>query len=159
MPCAPHTRGGEGDAIFTGKTARELHPTLMGIASLFFFLGGQGGLVLLDVQGYVIRHLRPKCKCTCPPNLHSHRHTFPSLPASFSPPSPPTTPPSHSILESPHAISAAVGLGLLGVQGLLPKLFGSNPALRTVHAYLGSATMLALFVHAGLGLQLGLSLA
>jgi hypothetical protein len=42
-------RAGEGDLEFTGKTARELHPTLMGLAALFFFLGGQGGLVFLDV--------------------------------------------------------------------------------------------------------------
>jgi len=44
-------RNGEGDFEFTGKTARELHPTLMGLATLFFFLGGQGGLVFLDLQG------------------------------------------------------------------------------------------------------------
>lgn len=31
-------RAGNGDMEFTGKTARKLHPMLMGLAFLFFFL-------------------------------------------------------------------------------------------------------------------------
>ncbi len=109
-------RKGDGEMEFTGKTARELHPTLMGVASLLFFLGGQGGLVLLDVQG-------------------------------------------QPILNSTHAVTGLVGIALLALQGLLPKLFDgeSGATARTAHAYLGSATMALLFVHAGFGLQLGFS--
>ncbi|TFJ83868.1 hypothetical protein NSK_004965 [Nannochloropsis salina CCMP1776] len=110
-------RSGDGDVEFTGKTARELHPTLMGLAFLFFFLGGQGGLVLLDVQN-------------------------------------------HPILNSTHAVTGLIGIALLAMQALLPKLFdGDNGnSARTIHAYLGTATMALLFIHAGFGLQLGFSL-
>jgi Protein of unknown function (DUF4079) len=60
-----------------------------------------------------------------------------------------------TILQSPHA----VGMSLLGVQALLPVFFDQSPAvLRGVHAYLGSATLLLLFVHLVTGVQLGLSL-
>lgn len=62
-----------------------------------------------------------------------------------------------SILESPHAVTAVIGIGLLGIQAILPKLFESTPAARDVHTYLGSATMVALFAHMATGINLGLS--
>mmetsp|Transcript_18817 Transcript_18817/g.29101 ORF Transcript_18817/g.29101 Transcript_18817/m.29101 type:complete len:245 (-) Transcript_18817:367-1101(-) len=64
-----------------------------------------------------------------------------------------------SILESPHAITALISVVLLAVQATLPKLFATeNGALaRDVHAYLGSATMVALFAHLLTGVNLGLS--
>jgi hypothetical protein len=40
---------------------------------------------------------------------------------------------------------------------MLPLFFAESPGTRTVHAYLGSATMALFVVHAALGLQLGLS--
>lgn len=63
------------------------------------------------------------------------------------------------ILESPHAITAALSVALLATQALLPKLFATeNGALaRNVHAYLGTATMAVLFAHLATGVNLGLS--
>lgn len=111
-------RNGNGEeqyAFTLGKTAREQHPLIMGLAFLFFLTGGQGGLVLTAVAG-------------------------------------------KEIMQSPHFYSAAAGMSLLALQATLPFFFSSKQGLRTVHAYLGSATMLVLFVHMYNGINLGLSL-
>eukprot|EP00565_Helicotheca_tamesis_P002088 CAMPEP_0185733160 /NCGR_PEP_ID=MMETSP1171-20130828/18570_1 /TAXON_ID=374046 /ORGANISM="Helicotheca tamensis, Strain CCMP826" /LENGTH=241 /DNA_ID=CAMNT_0028402801 /DNA_START=51 /DNA_END=776 /DNA_ORIENTATION=- len=64
-----------------------------------------------------------------------------------------------TILESPHAMTALLSVVLLATQALLPKLFASKngQTARDVHAYLGSATMVALFAHLATGVNLGLS--
>mmetsp|Transcript_1700 Transcript_1700/g.4014 ORF Transcript_1700/g.4014 Transcript_1700/m.4014 type:complete len:249 (+) Transcript_1700:36-782(+) len=64
------------------------------------------------------------------------------------------------IMESAHFTSALVGFALLATQATLTTTFkGENAKTgRTVHAFLGSATMGVFFFHAYQGLQLGLSL-
>jgi Protein of unknown function (DUF4079) len=64
----------------------------------------------------------------------------------------------HDIFDSPHAVTALISLGLMSVQAILPLLFRFAPSsLRTVHAYLGSMTMVALLGHLWTGIQLGTS--
>jgi Protein of unknown function (DUF4079) len=64
------------------------------------------------------------------------------------------------ILESPHFITGSIALLLLGLNGAisLTGFVGNKEVLRTVHAYVGSAVLLLLIVHAVFGLQLGLSI-
>jgi hypothetical protein len=65
-----------------------------------------------------------------------------------------------SILQSPHFWTGSLVLFLLTINAVISFTgFGGNQtALRTVHAYLGSAILCLLFAHALLGLKLGLSL-
>ena len=61
------------------------------------------------------------------------------------------------ILTSAHSSTAVIGVGLLLAQAALGATMGGSEVGRTAHAYLGSATLVALVVHAYNGLQLGLS--
>jgi Protein of unknown function (DUF4079) len=64
------------------------------------------------------------------------------------------------IIESPHFWTGTAVIVLLASNGLISATrFGGNQAvLRTTHAYLGTVAMGLLFVHAALGLTLGLAL-
>jgi len=111
------TRLGNGEDVLPlnlGKPSREMHSLLMQGALFFFLLGGQGGFVLLALQG-------------------------------------------QPILASNHSSTAVIGLALLFAQAVLGKTMGDSEVGRTIHAFLGSFTMLALVAHAAYGLQLGLS--
>lgn len=64
------------------------------------------------------------------------------------------------ILESPHFWTGSLVILLLSLNGLISFTgFGGDKAnLRTFHAYFGSIALAILFVHAILGLKLGLSI-
>ena len=64
------------------------------------------------------------------------------------------------ILESPHFWTGSAAVGILGLNGAISasKFGGGQPAFRTAHAYIGSIAMIVLFVHAALGVKLGLSI-
>lgn len=64
------------------------------------------------------------------------------------------------IFSSPHFWTGSVVLVLLALNGLISAtgFAGDKAALRTTHAYLGTAAIGILFVHAILGLKLGLSI-
>jgi len=66
----------------------------------------------------------------------------------------------HPILESPHFWTGTIVLLLLLINGTiaLTSFGGNKAALRTAHAYLGSTALCILFLHAVLGLKLGLAL-
>lgn len=65
-----------------------------------------------------------------------------------------------SVLESPHFWTGSIVLILLAANGIISLTgFGGNKAvLRNVHAYLGSTALCLLFLHAVLGLKLGLAI-
>lgn len=64
------------------------------------------------------------------------------------------------ILTSPHVWTASIVLILLTGNAVIAAIgFGNNKAtLRTIHAYSGSIALCLLFLHALLGLKLGLSI-
>lgn len=65
-----------------------------------------------------------------------------------------------AIIESPHFWTGSIVLVLLALNAVISMSgFGGNrPSMRTVHAYLGSTALCILFLHAVLGLKLGLSI-
>lgn len=64
------------------------------------------------------------------------------------------------ILESPHFITGTIVVSLLTINALLAAtgFIGNKETARTIHAYLGSAALLIIIVHAAFGLKLGLSI-
>ncbi|MFQ4142537.1 DUF4079 domain-containing protein [Chlorogloeopsis sp. ULAP02] len=67
---------------------------------------------------------------------------------------------SQPIMESPHFWTGSSVLVLLGINSAIAfsKFGGNQPGLRNLHAYLGSTALFLMFLHAILGLKLGLSL-
>lgn len=64
------------------------------------------------------------------------------------------------VLESPHFWTSAIILLLLGANGAI-SMFGfktGKPVMRTAHAYLGTAALAIMVVHAVLGIKLGLAI-
>ncbi|NEQ55547.1 MAG: DUF4079 domain-containing protein [Leptolyngbya sp. SIO3F4] len=64
------------------------------------------------------------------------------------------------ILESPHFWTGSLVLGLLGLNGAISmsKFGGGQDSLRSAHAYIGTAALALMVVHAALGLKLGLAI-
>ena len=65
-----------------------------------------------------------------------------------------------AVLESPHFWTGSTVLILLAANGIISftGFAGNSAVARTVHAYLGSTALCLLFLHAVLGLKLGLAL-
>lgn len=64
------------------------------------------------------------------------------------------------ILESPHFITGSIVISLLTVNAVIAAtgFIGNKETLKTVHAYVGSAALFIMVVHAAFGLKLGLSI-
>jgi len=64
------------------------------------------------------------------------------------------------LLESPHFVTGSLVLILLFINAAisLSGFSGNKAGFRNAHAYLGSATLGLMFLHAALGLKLGLSI-
>ena len=65
-----------------------------------------------------------------------------------------------TIFHSPHFWTGSIVLVLLAINGLISVtgFAGNKPSLRTVHAYLGTVALGVVFIHAILGLKLGLAI-
>ncbi|MCC0177670.1 DUF4079 domain-containing protein [Waterburya agarophytonicola K14] len=64
------------------------------------------------------------------------------------------------ILESPHFFTGTIVISLLTINALIAAtgFIGNKETARTIHAYVGSAALIIMVVHAVFGLKLGLSI-
>ena len=63
------------------------------------------------------------------------------------------------LLESPHFVTGTIAITLLTINAVLAATkFGKSGALRSAHAFIGSAAALIFVAHAVLGIKLGLSI-
>ena len=63
------------------------------------------------------------------------------------------------LLASPHFLTGTTAIVLLSINAILAATkFGNNGALRSAHAYIGSAVVVLFVAHAIFGLKLGLSI-
>ncbi|MBD2567134.1 DUF4079 domain-containing protein [Anabaena lutea] len=133
------------------------HPVMMGI--VIFVVG-----IFVGVAGWRGKLLEGKDKDAAIKNRSAHRQLAPwlfvflaggyiggvlSLVMQRKP-----------LLESPHFWTGSLVLILLLINGVisLSGFFGNKASLRAVHAYLGTTALGIMFLHAVLGLNLGISL-
>ncbi|MBF2098559.1 MAG: DUF4079 domain-containing protein [Gloeomargaritaceae cyanobacterium C42_A2020_066] len=132
------------------------HPVMMGI--VIFVMG-----TFIGVAGWQSRLLRGKDEETAAKKAADHRKLAPLLyvflASGYTGGLLSLVMQDQPILESPHFWTGSlVLLGLTGNALLsLGGFWGDKVATRTLHAYLGSATLVLAVVHAFLGVQLGLS--
>lgn len=133
------------------------HPAMMAI--VIFVMG-----TFVGIAGWRGRLLREQDKEAALKNRSAHRKLAPwlflFLAAGYTGGILSLVMQNQPILESPHFWTGSVILVLLAINGALSLFAFKSEAsvFRTIHAYLGSLTLGLLFIHAFLGLQLGLSI-
>jgi hypothetical protein len=121
--------------------ARAQHPLVMAGVVFLLLAGTQGGIGSLLLQ-----EVSPDPTCRgqigcADPLLLRFVHYVPQKP----------------LVESLHAKTALAGLALFGLQGLLSNLIGVQ-LFRSLHAYVGYATLAVFLIHFLDGIQLAFTL-
>merc|ERR1711920_825834 len=144
-------RAGEEEAEVLEESG-ELHGKLMGAMTLFFFLGATGGIlseVMQDKPLFMSGHVKSgllglfllSMKKKEERRRKKERRMKKERKDTFK-----------------EKKNSTVHFSSAGIQACLPLAFDEQPELRSAHAYLGTAIMALFVIHAGLGVQLALSL-